>query len=323
MKILLTGGTGLIGRAFIDKFFKQHQITVLTRDTIKAKQCLPLSVTYINSLATLNNLDAFDAVINLAGEPIIAKRWRIKQKEIIVSSRWQTTKQLVALFASSNTPPDVFLSGSAIGIYGNRGDELLDENAHLTLPMRKAEGHGESPDEGLSVAERSQNQHSQTEYDFPTHLCTGWENIAKKAKPYTRVVLLRTGIVLAANGGAVAKMLLPFKCGLGGPIGNGGHYMSWIHYQDHINAMHYLLTEKSLSGAVNLVAPNPETNKRFAQTLAKALHRPAILPMPQIALKCLLGESACLLLDSQRVIPQKLLESGFGFTFPNLAISLC
>ncbi len=287
MKILLTGGTGLIGRAFIHQF-KQHQITVLTRYMAKAKKRLPASVECIDSLAALHNLDGFDAVINLAGEPIIDKRWSEKQKKAICQSRWQITEKLVTLFAHSHTPPKVFLSGSAIGIYGNSGDETVNESALIE------------------------------ECDFPSSLCVRWENIAKQAESYTRVILLRTGIVLARDGGALAKMLLPFKCCLGGTIGNGRQYMSWIHYQDHINAMQYLLTEKNISGVVNLVSPVAETNQIFVQILAKALGRPAVLPMPKRILQCLLGESSCLLLDSQRVMPQKLLESGFNFTFSNL-----
>jgi len=262
--------------------------TVLTRSISKNKAVLPPTVKLIDSLQNLPHLDAFDAVINLAGEAIIDKRWSNKQKQVICQSRWQLTQQLVALFACSQKPPAVFLSGSAVGVYGDRGDEVLSED---------------------SVVQ---------ECDFPTKVCLRWEDIAMQAEPYTRVVLLRTGIVLAPHGGALAKMLLPFKLCFGGRIGNGQQYMSWIHYQDHINAMHCLLTEKSISGAVNMVSPAAETNRVFTQTLARSLHRLAILPMPKSILRYLLGESSCLLLDSQKVVPQKLLESGFNFTFHNL-----
>jgi hypothetical protein len=287
MKILMTGGTGLIGLAFI-KRFAECQVTVLTRSIAKNKAVLPPTVSLIDSLQHLHNLDAFDAVINLAGEPIIDKRWSEKQKQVISQSRWQLTQQLVELFACSQKPPAVFLSGSAVGIYGDRGDEFLTEASAVQV------------------------------CDFPSKVCHRWESIAMQAEPYTRVVLLRTGIVLAPHGGALAKMLLPFKCCLGGRIGNGQQHMSWIHYQDHINAMHHLLTEKSISGAVNLVSPEAEVNRVFTQTLARSLHRLAILPMPKSILRYLLGESSCLLLDSQKVVPQKLLESGFDFTFHSL-----
>ena len=294
MKILMTGGTGLIGQAFIQQF-GEHQFTVLTRSmpaVMSNKAAWPKALNFIDSLDHFHNLDEFDAVINLAGEPIIDKRWSVKQKHIICQSRWAITQQLVVLFTHSLNPPLVFLNGSAIGAYGNRGDQTLTEESSVEVS------------------------------DFSSQLCLGWEDIAMEAKPYTRVVLLRTGIVLAAHGGALAKMLLPFKCFLGGRIGNGEQYMSWIHYQDHINAMHYLLLEKSMSGAINLVAPEAQKNSIFTQTLAKSLNRVAILPIPKKTLQFLLGESSSLLLDSQRVMPQKLLESGFAFKFKSLKSAL-
>ena len=161
-----------------------------------------------------------------------------------------------------------------------------------------------------------------TECDFPSNLCLKWEQIARQAEPYTRVVLLRTGIVLCAEGGALAKLLLPFKCFLGGPIGDGQQYMSWIHYQDLIHALHYLLTEKQLSGAVNLVAPEAQSNRVFSQTLARVLHRIAVIPAPKTLLRLVLGESSCLLLDSQRVLPEALLNKGFEFKFASLKQAL-
>ncbi|WP_295877369.1 TIGR01777 family oxidoreductase [uncultured Zhongshania sp.] len=291
MNILITGGTGLIGSAFIESA-KDCQFTVLTRSIAGAKSTLPSSVTCIESLSTLPHLNEFDAVINLAGEPIVDKRWSEEQKDIICQSRWEITQQLVDLFAKSATPPSVFLSGSAIGVYGNRGDESLTEKS--------------------SVSER----------DFPTRLCIRWESIARQAEPYTRVVLLRTGIVLATQGGALAKMLLPFKLCLGGPIGSGQQYMAWIHHRDHIAAMHFLLKDKGISGPVNLVAPNPEKNKEFTQTLAKSLRRIAIFPMPRFVLHALLGESSSLLLNSQKVVPQTLLNRGFSFEFSKLKSAL-
>lgn len=291
MKILMTGGTGLIGRAFISQF-SQYQYTVLSRSAPNVKDLFPVTVKLIDSLSKLQNLDEFDAVINLAGEPILGKRWGDKQKTVINQSRWQITQQLVDLFRCSQSPPEVLLSGSAIGVYGNRGAEVLSE----TTAVQKN--------------------------DFPTTLCLRWEQIARQAEPLTRVALLRTGIVLASQGGALAKMLLPFKWCLGGRLGSGQQYMSWIHYRDHIEAMHYVLTEQSLSGPINLVAPNAVTNYEFTQALAKALHRFAIVPVPKKVLQYLLGESSCLLLDSQRVAPQALINSGFTFRFANLAAAL-
>lgn len=295
MNILITGGSGLIGRAFIEQF-DQHHFTVLSRSPASSRSkknpALPASARVINSLGCLDNLDQFDAVINLAGEPIIDKRWSIKQKQIICHSRWSLTQQLVKLFELSENPPSVFLCGSAIGAYGDRGTQALTETFAVEV------------------------------CDFATQLCLGWEKIALQASSYTRVVLLRTGIVLSANGGALAKMLLPFKCCLGGRIGDGEQYMSWIHYQDHINAMHHVLLEESVSGAVNLVAPEAQKNSAFTKTLAKALNRVAILPVPKKMMQLLLGESASLLLDSQNVVPEKLLESGFKFKYMTLKLAL-
>ncbi len=292
MKVLITGGTGLIAQAFIKRFIKELKFTVLTRSPKAAKKKLPTSVDLIDSLDKLNNLNDFDAVINLAGEPIIDKRWHEQQKQLICQSRWQTTQDLVDLFSKSQTPPNVFLSGSAIGIYGNRLDEELIENSTL-----------------------EQN-------DFPTQVCLQWEEIAQQAKTYTRVVTLRTGIVLSTNGGALAKMIQPFKLGLGGRIGDGQQYMSWIHYQDHINAMFHILTTSSICGPVNIVSPQAERNQNFTKALAKKLHRPATFPMPKFVLKCLFGESSCLLLDSQKVQPKILLNSGFEFEYTNLSSAL-
>ncbi len=291
MNILITGGTGLIGSAFIRQF-DEHQYTVLTRSPAHAKTLLPAHVQLLDSLERLDNLDTFDAVINLAGAAIIDKRWSDQRKQEICNSRWLLTEQLVELFARSEKPPQVFLSGSAIGVYGHHGSDDLTEDS----PVK--------------------------ERDFPTKLCLQWETIARRAEPYTRVALLRTGIVLAPKGGALGKMLLPFKLCLGGRIGSGEQYMSWIHYQDHINAMHYLLNEASVAGPVNLVAPNPQTNSQFTQALAKALGRIAIFPVPKQVMQLLLGESACLLLDSQKVLPNKLLDSGFKFKFEHLAAAL-
>lgn len=238
MNILITGGTGLIGSSFIRQS-SDHIFTVLTRFPDKAKKQLPNEVQCIASLEQLDSLDDFDAVINLAGEPIIDKRWSEQQKSTITQSRLQITKKLVELIAGSKQPPKVFLSGSAIGVYGDRGDEVLTESSILH------------------------------ETDFPSELCIQWEALAKQAEPYTRVVTMRTGIVLSSNGGALAKMLLPFNCCLGGRIGDGQQYISWIHYRDHIHAMSYLLETESVSGAVNMVAPTAEKIKFSLKRLPK------------------------------------------------------
>jgi uncharacterized protein (TIGR01777 family) len=292
VNILVTGGTGLIGKAFIYQYYPQYQFTVLSRSPKRAKTQLPNNVAIIDDLLNLNDLNGFDAVINLAGEPIIDKRWTASQKQIVCESRWSITEQLVELFKKSSFAPKVFLSGSAIGIYGDRGNAELDESDSFEAD------------------------------DFPSLLCRRWEEIAGQAEPYTRTVYLRTGIVLTAEGGALKKMLLPFKCGVGGKIGSGQQYMSWIHYRDMIAAINYILNNPQISGAVNMVAPVPEANQIFTQQLASALNRLAVLPVPAWLLRILLGESSCLLLASQRVRPKKLLDSGFVFSNPELSLAL-
>lgn len=287
MKLLMTGGTGFIGRSFIERF-RHHDYTVLSRNASRAKEQLPSNVAVLESLSGLENLNQYDAVINLAGEPIIDKRWSKKQKATITNSRLDTTHQLVDLIRRSQTPPSVFLSGSAIGIYGDRGDELLTESSEV----------------------RSS--------DFPSKLCMDWEGLSNQVAEKTRVVNLRTGIVLDPHKGALSKMLLPYKLNLGGRLGSGKQYMSWIHIEDMLSAMAYLLETSDLSGPINMVAPNPVQNQNFSDCLADSLGRIAVLPAPGFVLKMILGESSILLLGSQRIVPTRLQENGFEFRFPVL-----
>lgn len=287
MKLLVTGGTGLIGRRFIERY-THHDYTVLTRDFRSAQKKLPQHVSLIDSLENFTNLDGFDGVINLAGEPIIDRRWTAQQKLRICESRWAITQALVDLINKGDNPPNVFLSGSAVGIYGDQGDTKLDE----------AFGLGRS--------------------DFASELCFHWEQLAQMANKRTRCATLRTGIVLDGSGGALSKMILPFKLCLGGPLGNGKQYMPWIHNVDVTRALEYLLVNQTTRGAVNLVAPGAVRNKEFSIALARTLKRIAVLPVPAFILKTILGESSILLLGSQNVVPKKLLESGFQFQYPQL-----
>ena len=287
MKLLVTGGTGLIARRFID-IFPRYECTVLTRDLSRAKEILPQSVILIDSLDEYSNLDEFDGVINLAGEPIIDNRWTQVQKQKICESRWLITKKLVELINSGVNPPRVFLSGSAVGIYGDQGDILLNENSEVISP------------------------------DFASELCLHWEYLANQVNKATRCVNLRTGIVLDRSGGALSKMLLPFKLCLGGRLGSGCQYMPWVHIDDAVHALDYLMTHEAIHGPVNLVAPKSVRNTDFSKALAKALKRVAIIPVPKLCLKIMLGESSLLLLGSQRVAPEKLIENGFVFRYPEL-----
>lgn len=294
MHVLITGATGFIGSALTAQLLHHsRQVTALTRDPQAARATLDDGVTIIGDLSELTDLNHIDAVINLAGEPIANKRWSIRQKQRIEHSRWATTSALVRLIRRSDCPPDVFISGSAVGYYGPQRDNVVTE---LTPPSQP---------------------------DFSQRLCARWEDIALDAQSSaTRVCLLRTGIVLQPSGGALAKLLLPFKLGLGGPIGKGDHYMPWIHLQDMVAGILFLLDNSHCEGAYNLTAPTPVTNKTFARTLGKTLWRPALLPTPPLLLKILLGEMSSVLLGGQNAIPEKLQRHGFRFQYPQLQQAL-
>lgn len=299
MNILITGGTGLIGRYFIKKYKQEHNFTVLTRQ-IKP-HVFPSAIKnspqrdktrIIHDLNQFKHLNDFDAVINLQGEPLVNKRWSKKQKYILCNSRWQVTSQLAQLINLSSSPPEVFLSGSAIGFYGRQ--------------------------QALNITEN----HSEVSPEFSHQLCRTWEEKALSCQDNTRVCLLRTGIVLSKDAGALKKMLTPFYFGLGGPIATGLQVMSWIHVADICNALEFILRNNELSGAINLTAPAPVTNLVFSQLLARQLHRPCLLPMPGFVLKLLLGEMAELLINGQHVIPKKLLNAGFSFNYPQIDSAL-
>lgn len=289
MKILITGGTGLIGRHFIRAFQQPYQFTVLSRDIERARQCLPESVEFIDKLPEQNN---FEAIINLAGEPIVDKRWTGSQKEKICQSRWHLTEQIIEMIKRSEHKPQCLISGSAIGYYGDTGTKKVIED---TL-VDKA--------------------------DFARSLCLKWEDIALKASKDCRVVLLRTGIVLANDGGALAKMHLPFSLGLGGKIAHGQQYMSWIHIEDMVRAIQFSLLSTTITGAINCTSPQALTNAEFTKALGKQLNRPTFFTVPAFMLKTLLGEGAELLLCSQNVYPQKLLSHDFEFNHASIENTL-
>ncbi|NAW68594.1 TIGR01777 family protein [Vibrio sp. V27_P1S3P104] len=296
MKILITGATGLIGRELV-KHLMIHDLVILSRDIDRAKQQLihvhAQSLSFINNLDMLSNLDGYHAVINLAGEPIADKRWTESQKQRICQSRWSITEKLVALIHASTAPPSVFISGSAVGYYGDQQAHPFDESRQV---------------------------HSS---QFPHQICAKWEQIARRAQTErTRVCLLRTGIVLSTDGGALMKMLLPYRYGLGGPIGKGDQYMPWIHIIDMVRAITYLLETEHAHGAFNLCAPHPVTNRVFSRCLASTLKRPHLLFTPKWAIRLLMGEASILLFDSIRSKPKKLTELGFQFTYSRLEPAL-
>ncbi|KEA50059.1 epimerase [Mangrovibacter sp. MFB070] len=289
---MLTGGTGLIGRHLIPPLIETgHSITVVTRSPERARQLLDPRVTLWQSLDEHPTLDGFDAVINLAGEPIADKRWSATQKQRLCQSRWRITQRLVEMIHASNQPPAIFLSGSAVGFYGDTGDEVVTEE--------------------------------DTPHNAFTHeLCAKWEAIALQAQsPHTRVCLLRTGLVLAPDGGMMSKLLPLFRLGLGGPLGDGHQYLSWIHIDDMVNAIIWLL-DNPLQGPFNMVAPYPVRNARFTQLLGEAVNRPAILRVPARVISLMMGESATLVLGGQNALPRRLEQSGFGFRWFQLEDAL-
>lgn len=288
--ILLTGGSGFIGQQLVPTLLSAgHTITVFTRNPKKTSAIFQQQVTTTDNLEGLSADDHFDAVINLAGEGIGDRRWTDAVKQQLRDSRLLTTASLVEYFKRANQKPAVFISGSAIGVYGLHSDEKLDEQA--------------SGDDS-----------------FSSRLCRDWEAQAAEAEALgIRCCYLRTGVVLGKNGGALSKMLPPFKMALGGPMGSGQQWMSWVHMDDLVNAIVYALETPSINGPINGTAPNPVTNKAFSKALGSALNRPAVIPMPAFVLKLMMGEMAEeLLLSGQRVVPAKLTRSGFEFKYPQL-----
>ncbi|BAN97082.1 hypothetical protein E05_23160 [Plautia stali symbiont] len=289
MHLLITGGTGLIGRHLIPRLLQLgHQVNVVTRDVAAAREKLDARVMLWSGINQQPDLNAIDGVINLAGEQIADKRWTEQQKQRLCESRWQITEQIVSLIHASSNPPRLLISGSATGFYGGTGDVVVTEDDP---------GHEE----------------------FTHTLCARWEQLALKAQSErTRVCLLRTGVVLAREGGALSKMKLPFKLGVGGPIGSGKQYLPWIHVDDLVNAILWLIDNDQLQGPFNMVAPYAVRNEQFAATLGQVMHRPAFMRIPASAIKLMMGESAVLVLGGQHVLPKRLEESGFGFRWYDL-----
>ena len=289
MNVLITGGTGLIGHKLVNAF-KQDKanITVLTGNTKKAVSTLGSHISFIEKLS-LSCIENQDVVINLAGEPIANKRWSKGQKNKICHSRWVITKQLTELIKKAENPPGLFISGSAIGIYGRQPDTPIDETF------------------------------TQYNKEFTHEVCEKWEKLALEAtSDVTRVVVLRTGIVLDTKAGALAKMLLPFRLGVGGKVGSGQQVMSWIHIEDMTSAILHIQNTPTFKGVANITSPSPVTNSVFSQTLAETLKRPAVFNTPAVLLRMIFGEMADLLLFGQHVLPSKIIHSGFHFKHPTI-----
>ena len=293
MKILITGGTGLIGTQLVQELVsRSHQITILSRSPQKVYSLFCKAVECWSSLNDKNNLNEFNAVINLAGEPIAEKRWTDEQKKLLCDSRWKITQRLTELIGASETPPKVFLSGSAVGYYGDQGQSVITE-------------------------------FDQPHDEFTHQLAQHWEALAQNAQsPTTRVCLMRTGLVLSPKGGLLEKVLPIFKMAAGGPIGHGKQFMPWIHIDDMVRAICFLLDTPELSGPFNMTAPYPVHNDQFAAILGDVINRPAFVRTPAFVIKTMLGESAALVLGGQQAIPKRLEEAGFEFKFVELKEAL-
>lgn len=293
MHILLTGGTGLIGRGLCRLWAQQgHQLTVWSRTPQRVASLCGDQVRGIGVLDEVGE-QAVDAVVNLAGAPIADRPWTRKRKQLLWASRITLTEQLLAWLQQCQQKPRVLVSGSAIGWYGDGGERELNED---------------SP---------------QITDDFGAQLCGAWEETAQRAEALgIRVVRVRTGLVLAGDGGMLKRLLPPFKLGLGGPVGDGRQWMPWIHIADEIALIDFLLQQEQASGPYNACAPEPVRNADFARALGRALHRPALLPAPAFVLRLALGEMAGLLLGGQRASPVRLQEAGFAFRFTDLDAAL-
>lgn len=294
MHFFITGGTGFIGR-HLCRLLRNHNhtLTVLSRQSDeKIKEVLG-EVGILHSLDELSPSHRFDAVINLAGEPIIGPRWTERRKQKLWDSRVTLTQQLVTWMEQADQPPKVLVSGSAVGFYGDQGKTLVTEK---TPPV---------------------------ESGFGQKLCAAWERAAVEAEKFdVRVCRIRTAPVLGRGGGLLAKMLPVFRLGLGGRLGSGAQWFPWVHLEDHLQMTKRLLDDPELSGPFNLTAPNPVTNAQFTDTLARILGRPALLPMPAMILQPLMGEMAEILLASQRVVPARFQEMNFPFRYAHLEEAL-
>lgn len=294
MRILIAGGTGFIGKAMLREWASQHAIEVLTRDPSKA-QLTPNARAVGWDGKTLGawtqHLEGADVLINLAGETI-AQRWNPEVKQRLWDSRVKTTELLVQAVLNAQSPPRVMLQASAIGIYDQKPETTCDEDS--------------PPATG-----------------FLADLGKAWEAAAQPVSGRgVRLCYMRIGIVLGEGGGALERMLTPFKLGVGGPIGSGKQWLSWIHLDDIVGAAAFLMARDDLSGAFNFTAPNPVTMNEFAKTLGKVLLRPAVFRAPAFALRLMMGEMAELVLEGSRVLPKRLLEAGYEFRYPTLETAL-
>ncbi|RRV15520.1 TIGR01777 family oxidoreductase [Pseudomonas saudiphocaensis] len=293
MRILLTGGTGLIGRALCRHWLEQgHELLVWSRRPEQVPQLCGAAVRGVARLEELGDIE-LHAVINLAGAPIAERHWTRARKALLWESRINLTERLVDWLAGLTRRPQLMISGSAVGWYGDAGERQLRED-----------------DPPASS-------------DFASQLCIAWEESAQRAQELgIRVILIRTGLVLARDGGFLTRLLPPFRLGLGGRIGDGRQWMPWIHLQDQVALIDFLLHHPTANSPYNACAPQPVRNAEFTRNLAQALHRPALLPLPAPVLRVGFGELSGLLLGGQHVLPERLSAEGFRFRFSDLPAAL-
>ena len=299
MRVIISGGSGLIGRELIKSLVKDnHEVIIVSRHP-EAVKYLPSGVTAIGwDVATLSeNFEGADAIVNLAGASIAGEsplymRWTPKRKIQIQESRLNSGKIIFDALKSTHKKPEVLIQSSAVGFYGPLADEIVDEN---------------TPNGN----------------DFLANVCREWEDSTKPVESLgVRRVVIRTGLVFSEQGGILALLKLPFAFFVGGSLGNGKQYLSWIHMDDVVNGIRFLIDNEGAQGIFNFSSPNPINNKDFSKTLGKAMKRPSLLPVPSFAMKLALGEAATLALDGQRVMPKRLLEAGYDFKYKTLEDAL-
>ncbi len=288
-RILVTGGTGFIGSKLCLKLQEMgYNLTILSRKPLQKNQ------NNLQFIRNLNDIDFnFDIIINLAGEPI-SQRWNENNRNKIYTSRINLTQKISDKINSSKNPPQVFISGSAIGYYGTSETATFDEKSSPT-----------------------------TQNYFSQKICLDWENAAKKSAQKTRLIILRMGVVIGQNGGVIKKMLPAFKIGLGGKIASGNQYFSWIHIDDAVNAIIHLMQNENSRGAFNITSPNQSNNYEFSQILAKNLHKPCLFKIPKFVLNLIYKNMAKeLLIEGQKVYPQTLINDNFVFKYSNLDLAI-
>jgi uncharacterized protein len=297
MKIAIVGATGFVGSRLVEQLQTQgHQITILTRSPQQAQNRFPqaevVGYTPLQSGEWQKSISGCDAVVNLAGEPIAEKRWTVEQKKSILESRQIGTAKIVEAISQAEAKPQVLVNASAIGYYGTSETAKFDET-------------------------------SQAGGDFLAQVCTDWETAAQAVTACgTRLVILRLGIVLGENGGALGKMLAPFSAFVGGPIGSGKQWFSWIHRDDVVKLIIAAIGDAQMQGVYNATAPHPVTMQDFTTTLGAVMNRPSWLPVPNFALEALLGEGAIVVLQGQQVVPTQTLAQGFEFEYATLKPAL-